>query len=261
MPEADAADLALLTEAARAGGAVALDLWRKPLRQWEKPGDAGPVTEADLAVNAALAAHLRAARPDYGWLSEEDADDGSRLRAPAAFVVDPIDGTRAYADGQDAFAVALAVVRGGAVTAGVVYLPARETLYAATAAGPATRNGAPIAPSGATEADGARVLTSASVLSPAHWAGPVPAVTRAFRPSLAWRLCLVAEGRHDAALILRDTWEWDVAAGALIAARAGARVSDRTGQAPRWNAPVPKVPGLLVAPAALHTALIGRLRV
>jgi myo-inositol-1(or 4)-monophosphatase len=261
LPEAEAADLALLIEAARAGGAVALELWRKPLRQWEKPGDEGPVTEADLAVNAALAAHLRAARPGYGWLSEEDADDGSRHAAEATFVVDPIDGTRAFAAGQDAFAIALAVLRGGAVAAGVVYLPARDTLYAATASGPATRNGEPIAASATTNPEGARILTSASALSPAHWAGPVPAVKRAFRPSLAWRLCLVAEGRHDAALALRDIWEWDVAAGALIAARAGATVSDRHGRPPRWNAPVPKVPGLLAAPPALHGALAGRLRV
>jgi myo-inositol-1(or 4)-monophosphatase len=249
-----------LTEAARAGGAVAMDHWRRPLRTWDKPGDEGPVTEADLAVNAALAAHLRAARPGYGWLSEEDADDGSRHAAEAAFVVDPIDGTRAFAAGQDAFAVALAVVRGGAVTAGVVYLPARDTLYAASADGPATRNGAAIAASPATAPDGARVLTSAGALAPVHWDGPVPAVTRAFRPSLAWRLCLVAEGRHDAALVLRDTWEWDVAAGALIAARAGARVTDRHGAPPRWNAAHPKLPGLLAAPPVLHGALIGRLR-
>ena len=260
MPGPEAADLALLIAAARAGGAAAMDYWRKPLRQWDKPGAEGPVTEADLAVNAALAAHLRAARPGYGWLSEEDPDDGSRHTAEAAFIVDPIDGTRAFAAGQDAFAVALAVVRGGAVTAGVVYLPAQGTLYAASADGPATRDGAPIAPSAATAPEGARVLTSAGVLAPAHWDGPVPAVTRAFRPSLAWRLCLVAEGRHDAALVLRDTWEWDVAAGALIAARAGARVTDRHGAPPRWNAQVPKVAGLLAAPPGLHAALAGRLR-
>ena len=69
MPEAED-DLALLVEAARIAGAVALRYWKQNPQVWDKGGDEGPVTEADLAVNAALAAHLRAARPDYGWLSQ-----------------------------------------------------------------------------------------------------------------------------------------------------------------------------------------------
>lgn len=260
MPGPDAADLALLTEAAAAAGAEALRFWKKPLKQWDKPGGAGPVTEADLAVNALLAARLRAARPEYGWLSEEDGDDPDRTRRAAVFVVDPIDGTRAFAAGQDAFAISIAVVRDGRAVAGVVHLPARGTTYAAEAGGPALRDGAPLATSGRDSPEGARMLTSAAALAPAHWAGPVPAVTRHFRPSLAWRLCLVAEGRHDGVLTLGDTWEWDVAAGALIAERAGATVTDRHGHPPRFNAPRPRLHGILAAPPGLHAALVGRLR-
>lgn len=255
-----APDLALLTDAARAAGAVALRYWKQPVSTREKADGQGPVTEADLAVNAALAAHLRAARPVYGWLSEEDADTPDRLDRPATFIVDPIDGTRAFIAGETTFAVSLAIARGGAVTDAVVFLPARGTLYAASADGPATRDGAPIAASARAGSDGARLLTSAAALAPAHWAGPVPAVTRHFRPSLAYRLCLVAEGRHDGMLTLRDTWEWDVAAGALIAARAGAAVTDRHGATPRYNAPRPQVAGLLAAAPAVHADLIGRLR-
>ncbi|MFN3643007.1 MAG: 3'(2'),5'-bisphosphate nucleotidase CysQ [Gemmobacter sp.] len=253
-------DLPLLVAAARAAGDVALRYWKRPVETREKPGGQGPVTEADLAVNAALAAQLRGARPGYGWLSEEDADTGARAGAEATFIVDPIDGTRAFIAGQDAFAVSLAVARGGAVTAGVVFLPARGTLYAASLDGPATRDGVPITASAQAVPEGARLLTSAAALAPAHWDGPVPAVTRHFRPSLAWRLCLVAEGRHDGMLTLADTWEWDVAAGALIAARAGNAVTDRHGCALRFNAPRPQVAGMLAAPPALHAALVSRLR-
>jgi myo-inositol-1(or 4)-monophosphatase len=259
-PEGEAADLALLTAAARAAGAESLRFWKRPFKSWDKPGGAGPVTEADLAVNALLAERLRGARPGYGWLSEEDADDADRTGRAAAFVVDPIDGTRAFAAGRDAFAVSLAVVRGGAAVAGVVHLPARGETYTATASGPALRDGLPIAPSRQAVAEGARLLTSAAALAPGQWQGPVPAVTRHFRPSLAWRLCLVAEGRHDGVLALGDTWEWDVAAGALIAARAGATVTDRHGTPPRFNAPRPRLRGVLAAPPGLHAALLGRLR-
>lgn len=253
-------DLGLIAAAAREAGAVAMRYFRKPLDAREKPGGQGPVTEADLAVNAALAARLRAARPGYGWLSEEDADTPARLGAEAAFIVDPIDGTRAFMAGEPGFAVSVAVARDGRPVAGVVYLPAQDVLYAAAADGPATRNGAAIAASGRADPAGARLLTSAAALAPAHWDGAPPAVTRAFRPSIAARLCLVAEGRHDGMLTLADTWEWDVAAGALIAGRAGAAVTDRTGAPLRLNAPRPQVRGLLAAPPALHAALIGRLR-
>ena len=60
-------DLALLTEAAREAGAIALRYWRGTFRAWDKGGTHGPVTEADLEVDRHLNARLRAARPDYGW--------------------------------------------------------------------------------------------------------------------------------------------------------------------------------------------------
>ena len=82
---------------------------------------------------------------------------------------------------------------------------------------------------------------------------------RHFRPSLAYRLCLVAEGRFDAALSFRDTWEWDVAAGDLIAREAGAKVSTRAGDPPVYNRPAPWIAGLVVAAPAVHAALLARL--
>ena len=84
MREAD--DLALLEAAAREAGEVALRYWRKAPKSWDKGGDAGPVSEADLAVNETLEAHLRGARPDYGWLSEESPDDAARLAAERVFM-------------------------------------------------------------------------------------------------------------------------------------------------------------------------------
>ena len=82
---------------------------------------------------------------------------------------------------------------------------------------------------------------------------------RSFRASLAYRLCLVAEGRYDAMLTLRPAWEWDIAAGALIAAQAGAVVTDRHGAGLAFNRPHPQAEGVVCAAPAVHPGLIGRL--
>ena len=250
------ADLALLAEAARQAGPIAMRYWRKDPKSWEKPEDAGPVTEADLAVNDTLEALLREARPDYGWLSEESEADPSRLDADRCFIIDPIDGTRAFIAGQEGFAHSLAVATGDRITAALVHLPAMDLTYSAFADGPALLNGQPIAPSD-TAMPGARVLTYRAATEPGYWrGGQVPPFKREFRPSLAWRLCLAAEGRFDAALSLRAAWEWDIAAGSLIAERAGAAVSDRQGHRMRFNSARAMVDGLVVAGPRLHDQIL-----
>ncbi|QUS36466.1 3'(2'),5'-bisphosphate nucleotidase CysQ [Falsirhodobacter algicola] len=251
-------DRELLTHAARAAGAIALRFWKRDPRVWEKPDDLGPVTEADLAVNDALERDLRRARPDYGWLSEESADDARRLTAERVFIVDPIDGTRAFLAGEDTFAISLAVAERGAVRAAAVYLPALDRMYEADAAC-VLRDGRTIRASACAGIEGASLLTTRPNLMPEHWPGGVPQLRRSFRSSIAFRMCLVAEGRHDGMLSLRDSFEWDIAAGDLIARRAGAMVSDRTGGALAFNRPRPMAPGVLAAAPGLHSALIRRL--
>ena len=253
-------DLRLLLDAAEDAGRIAMRHWRHHPRVWDKPDGAGPVSEADLAVNAALAQRLRNARPGYGWLSEETADTPARLGRDRCFIIDPIDGTRAFVDGQDTFAIALGLAEAGRMVAGVVALPALRRVYAAHADGPATLNGAPLTASTATNPDGARVLTTAPNMAEAHWPGGVPDLKRSFRPSLAYRICLVAEGRYDAMVTFRDAWEWDIAAASLIAERAGAVVTDARGQPLRFNVAHPQAPGVLAAAPGLHGPLLARTR-
>ncbi len=256
MPETD---LALLIEAARGAGEIAQRFSGPKARVWDKPGGQGPVTEADLAVNDYLEGHLRGARPDYGWLSEESADTGDRLASNTVFIVDPIDGTRSFIEGSRTWAHALAVVRDGKVRAGVVYLPARDKLYAADAGQGATLNDAPIRVGGRAALEGAAVLAPKPVFAPEHWRHAVPVMTRGFRPSLAYRLGLVAEGRFDAMFTLRPSWEWDIAAGALILSEAGAVISDRRGLDLRFNNAHPQLDGVVAANPALHAELTGAL--
>ena len=253
-------DLALLLAAAREAGEIALRYWKNAPNAWEKDAGAGPVSEADMAVNAMLEARLRGARPGYGWLSEESTDDPARLSAERVFIVDPIDGTRAFLSEEAGFAHALAMAESGRITAAVVHLPALDQTFTATASGPALLNGRPIGPSDARQVPGARVLTSKLSDDPRHWRGAVPAYKRSFRPSLAWRLCLVAEGQFDATISLRPAWEWDIAAAGLIAERAGARVTDQRGAALVFNRPGAQSDGLVVAPPALHADFLAHLR-
>lgn len=255
MPESD---LALLIRAARTAGQIALRYWKRDPVQWEKADNAGPVTEADMAVNVMLATMLRSARPDYGWLSEESDDDATRLARSRVFIIDPIDGTRAFIAGETGFAHSLAVAEDGIVTAAVVFLPAVDLLYTAETGGPALLNGAPIRVA-VPPASGASVLTSGGALNPDRWPGGVPDLHRAFRTSLAWRLCLVAEGSHNGLITLRDAWEWDIAAGGLIATAAGAAVTDRFGAPLHFNSAHPQTSGVLAAPPALHADWIARL--
>ncbi len=265
MPEADpiaaarAADLALLSDAARAAGEIAMRRFRSDIESWDKGGGQGPVSDADLEIDAMLRSELRAARPDYGWLSEETEDDRARLEAERVFIVDPIDGTRAFIAGQPTFAHALAVVERGVPVAGVVHLPAKDRMFSAIVGGGAFLNGAPIAPSGRTALDGASALTGAAQMAPELWPGGPPPVSRHFRSSLAYRLCLVACGRFDAMITLRPAWEWDVAAGDLIVREAGGEVTDREGARALYNAEHPRVHGMLAAPRPLHAALMARM--
>lgn len=254
-------DLDLLINAARAAGEIALRYWKRSPDFWEKEDGTGPVTVADLAVNEMLVSELRRARPDYGWLSEETPDTFERMTATRCFIVDPIDGTRAFMDGTPDFAHSLAIAEDGKVTAAVIYLPAQDRLYSASTKERATQNGVPMQVTDAPSVDGASVLTARPNLAPEHWReGAPPSVKRVFRSSLAWRLALVAEGAFDGMLTLRPTWEWDVAAGALIVERAGGCVTDRAGRSLRFNSRDPRVGGCIAAAPAVHQGLLAALK-
>lgn len=252
-------DLDLLIDAARAAGRIATRFSGETALRWDKADDAGPVTEADLAVNTMLESRLRGARPGYGWLSEESEDDPARQEASRVFIVDPIDGTRSFIKGERTWAHAIAVAEQGVVTAAVIYLPMLNKLYAAAAGQGATLNGVAIHASGQAHLDGASMISARPTYLPEHWRGPVPQFKREYRPSLAYRLSLVAEGRFDAMLTLRPTWEWDVAAGDLILREAGARTSDRRAGGLIFNNRVPQLDGVVAANPVLHEALTGAL--
>ena len=250
-------DLALICEAARTAGRLALDCRARGLTVERKAGGS-PVTDGDLAVDALLRRELIGARPGYGWLSEESPDDEARLSASRLFIVDPIDGTTAYVKAQPWFAISIAVVEAGRPTAGVVFAPALDELYAASLHGGASCNGEPIAASSADRLEDCAILAPSGVFEGRMWAEPWPPMRVGQRNALAYRMALVAAGRFDAALSLGWKNDWDIAAGDLIAREAGAHVSDQAGRPLVFNTTYARNAGLVCAGPALAPLILRR---
>lgn len=251
-----ARDLPLLIDAARMAGRVATSFTGSAAKRWDKPDGAGPVTEADLAVNDLLQSVLRMARPDYGWLSEETDDNADRLSKDRVFIIDPIDGTRSFVEGSNTWAHSIAIAEYGIITAAVVYLPLRDKLYAAGLGMGATLNGKVIRASNETQLSQSTVLAAKPTLATHRWKqDAAPEFKRGYRPSLAYRLALVADGRFDAMITLHPSWEWDIAAGALIVTEAGGKTTDQKGNILLFNNRDPVLNGVVAGGANVHTKL------
>ena len=231
---------------------MALSRWRTDFDRWEKePGS--PVCEVDLDVDRMLYARLHALIPDAGWLSEETADHPGRLARRLVWVVDPIDGTRDYIRGRAGWCVSIALVEDGRIVLGVLDAPARDEVWIATAGGGATMNGRALAASRRRDLPGARVPADA-----------LPKADRDFtlvdKPnSIALRIAMVADDQADLVATLRWGSEWDIAAAVLVAAEAGAAVTDALGQPLTFNKADPRAFGVLVTAPAIHDAAVARL--
>ena len=227
----------LLRAAALEAGALAMRWFRPgertPARVWTK-GKGSPVTEADVEVDTLLRRRLAVAGDEFGWLSEETVDLPERLERRLVFIVDPIDGTRAFIEGDPRWCVSLALVADGAPIAAMVHAPALDFTHEATCDGPALLNGEPIGVSHASSLARARVAGPRFLLDALTSAGTrIEAIGKI--PSLAHRLCKVADGSLDVALASADSNDWDIAAAHLIVERAGGKLADLDGVVPRYN--------------------------
>jgi myo-inositol-1(or 4)-monophosphatase len=247
-------DLELLESVVREAGAIARKFFGGDYKQWSKEGGS-PVTEADLAVNSYLCDHLTAARPAYGWLSEENADNAERLERREVFVVDPIDGTIAFLKNRPHFTICAAIVVEGRPCCGVVYNPISEELYSARTGGGAHRNAQPIHVSARDVLEGCAMLGDRSQLT----ASPFPPMHVQNRNSVAYRVALVADGSADASVSLTAKRDWDLAAADIILTEAGGRLTDASGAVLIYNRAITRQPSLVAANPRLHDEVIGLL--
>lgn len=212
-----------------------------------------PVTEADFAVDRFLFDNLHDLAPDAGWLSEETADTDQRLKCASLIVVDPIDGTLAFARGDNRWAVSIALVENGRPVAGVVHAPALgQTFVGATGLG-AFLNGAAILVSTRQRLDGARIV------APRGLSGFFQRSAYGFdlaprTPSLALRLADIAYGRYDLAIAAPESRDWDIAAADVILTEAGGVLAELEGAPLTYNRRELRRDMLVAAPQPLFAA-------
>jgi myo-inositol-1(or 4)-monophosphatase len=251
-----------LRDAARQAGAMALPFFRSgaqtAARLWYKERSS-PVTEADIALDTFLKDRLSGLFPEAGWLSEETADNAARLGQRCVWIVDPIDGTRAFANGHPDWSISIALVMEGRPVLGAIYAPVHDHLYEASLGGGAWRNGTKLEVSKAERLDRPRI------------AGPKPLLDRFERrdgpiehmpkvPSLALRLARVADGTIDVGLVSSNAQDWDIAAADLILHEAGAVLTDFNGEPPTYNKPQPRHGEMVAVASRLHPRAIGAMR-
>lgn len=228
-------DLELILDAARQAGEIACGFFGRSPEVWWKNEGRSPVSAADFAANDRLLNVLLAARPAYGWLSEETDDDVGRLDRDTLFVVDPIDGTRAFINGEKTWCVSVAVVHRGQPVAGVLVAPALDEEFCAVKDGPALKNGQPIAVT-AGRSNGELVIAADENLVKKFEPEFRHEVRRVRHvPSLAYRLAMIADGSIDGTVVKRASHDWDLAAADLILERAGGRLIDLAGNRLVYN--------------------------
>lgn len=251
------ADAELLHAAVREAGRLARSLFQQKIKRWTK-SDGSPVTEADLAVDKVLKALLHEARPDYGWLSEETPDTPDRLARRQVWIVDPIDGTRAYAQGGDEWCVAAALLVDGRPELAAIYRPMADEFYEAQRGKGARLNGEKLRTARPSGLAGARVLGNASAIKQLEATAPIEAIASGNTP-LAMRLARVASGELEAALSTTPKHDWDLAAGDLLVHEAGGTVTGLDGQVFSYNRAETRQANYVATSQALHAALLEQL--
>jgi myo-inositol-1(or 4)-monophosphatase len=258
----EAVDLARAAErlaaSVREAGALALSMFGTPIKNWIK-GASSPVSEADIAVDKLLRERLSDTEPGVGWLSEESVDDPARLAARFVWIVDPIDGTRAYIAGLPEWVVSAALVDNGRPVVACLFAPVSDEFFSAVASNGATRNGAAITVSPGEAFGGTRIAGPKNFLEKLPAFDP-PATVVPRIPSLALRLARVAQGTIDAAIAGGNSHDWDLAAADLLVHEAGGALTTLTGEPLTYNRPEPRHGMLVAAGRNRHAVLLKLLK-
>lgn len=222
-----------------------------------KADDKGPVTTADLKSNEILRQQLMGAFPDDGWLSEETAEDHSRLERSRVWIVDPIDGTKEFVQDIPEYCISVALVEDGQPVVGVVFSPASDDLFVAVAGVGAWHNDQPIQADRKGREGKPLLAVSRSEVGKGKWQAFESQAELRPAGSAAFKLCLVASGQVDGTMTLAPRNEWDIAAGVLIVAEAGGSASDRAAAPLAFNQADPLKNGIAAAGMDTKSAVYG----
>jgi myo-inositol-1(or 4)-monophosphatase len=247
-----------IEDVVREAGALAKGSFQTELKTWSKSGGS-PVSEADIAVDNFLRARLMQLAPDCGWLSEETEDDLARLHAPRMWIVDPIDGTRAFLSGRHDWSISVALVEDGRPVLAAIFAPMQDTLYAAAAGAGTTLNDAAVTANPGADFEGIIAAGPKSMLERlAQHAPSIILEPKVF--SLALRLSRVADGTLDLAFASANSHDWDLAAADLLVHEAGGALTTFSGQKLIYNRADPLHGALVAAGRSRHEAFLALVR-
>lgn len=248
----------VLTSAIREAGAEALRCATDGFEVFTKP-DQSPVTSADLAVNAILQDRLLGQFPADGWLSEESPDTEARLSASRVWVIDPIDGTKAFIRGESEFCISVALVEQSRPVLAAIFNPSTGELYTAQRGQGLHLNGAPVRkPNGLTPPQPIVALGQAEIHSGRFTLVAEQLDARTMH-SIAWAIARAASGAIHGVMTFELPHEWDVAAGVLMLEEAGGSACDSAGQPLQFNRPTPRFQGFFATTSGFPGRLISQI--
>jgi len=223
-------DAHLMRRVTEEAGRIALSYFSRDIAVWDKSPN-NPVSEADIAVDTFLRTTLMQNRTGYGWLSEETEDQPERLRCGRLWIVDPIDGTRAFLAGGDDWGISIALVQDCKPILAAFYAPVKEAFYFAQRGQGVTKNGEKISVSHQSDLNKARMMGDPKAFkTDKYWPKPWPATMFSEQAnSIALRICQIADGQFDCCVTLRPKNDWDVAAADLILEEAGGLLTNGRG--------------------------------
>jgi 3'(2'), 5'-bisphosphate nucleotidase len=234
-----------LSITARKAGASIMEIYATDFHVMEKK-DESPVTIADQRAEAVILADLRALKPAYPIVAEEDvaAYGFPEFDGNSFWLVDALDGTKDFIKKGNEFTVNIGFVHNGLPVLGVIYVPVQNALYVGVCADGKSR--AEVTRDGVTKKLQTRPRPQKVVVagSKSHETSENMAaflaqhnVAERIKASSSVKFCMVAEGRVDLYPRFGPTSEWDIAAGHAIVRAAGGRVHDQTGVEVQYKKP------------------------
>lgn len=237
--------MSIALELAREAGAAILDFYEGPLDVEQKTGadDYEPVTQADKVANEIIVSRLLKEFPADGILAEESVDTPHRLDKQRVWMIDPLDGTTGFIEGNGDFAVQIGLTENGSCMLGVVYQPLTGVLYRAVRGKGSWIERPGLEPESARVSDHEDISTMRLAASRSHRSPRMDKVVQAFglreevlRGSVGIKVGLIVEQQCDLYIHLSPrTKQWDTCAPEVILHEAGGRLTDLFGQPLRYN--------------------------
>jgi 3'(2'), 5'-bisphosphate nucleotidase len=263
-------EMLVTLELAREAGAAILEHYEGPLNIEQKADadDREPVTQADRLANEIIVTRLSREFPHDGILAEESIDTSRRLDRPRVWMVDPLDGTTGFIDGNGDFAVQIGLAENGKSVLGVVYQPLTGVLYRAVLGCGAWVERPDQPTQQATVSRHNRISNMRLAASRSHRSPRMDQVVVAFgiteeirRGSVGIKIGLIVEQQCDLYIHLSPrTKQWDTCAPEIILREAGGELTDLFGQPVQYNVrDVQNRNGIVASNGVVHDQLIQQL--